>query len=124
MKLVNSIKYTNLESLTENEQESLKEILEKGFPEIARLIKNDFNLRVHTKVFEKEKVKKYSIHLKLESPTKMFNADVSGWDLRTAVHKAVDKIKNELRKLQKTKNRSNYLKIKRLKETSTVIRRN
>lgn len=123
MKLVNAIKYTNLDYLIDKEQNEIKAILLKEFDMISRLIKNDFNILVHIKTHSPEKRKKYSFHIRLESPTRNFGAESTAWDHKLAVHKAVNKIKNEIKKSQKYANKSTLLKLKELRRISSVIKR-
>ena len=113
MKLVNVIKYAGLSVLTEEEQELLKEILSREFEKISRLVSNDFNIMVHAKTYSKEKRRKYTLHVKLESPTKMYTSEAFGWDFKTVVHKAMNRIKTELEKSHK-KSKERVPKIKRL----------
>ena len=123
MQLTNSIKYANLDSLNEVEKAELREIATKEFEKISRLIKNDFNLLVHPKVYTKEKGRKYSIHLQIEAPTKMYSTEAAGWDLRLTAHEATKKIKNELSKSLKTKTLRKKFEAKKIKSLFSVIRR-
>lgn len=123
MQLTNSINYVNLDALTDKEKSNIKEILDKEFDKVSRIIKNDFNLLVHTKVYTKEKGKKYSIHLQIEAPTKMYSTEVAGWDIRLVAHEAINKIKNELNKSLKTKTLRKKVEAKKIKRMFSVIRR-
>lgn len=113
MKLVNVIKYAGLSVLTEEEQELLKEILSKEFEKVSRLLNNYFNILAHTKVYNKEKRRKYSIHLRVDSPTKMYTSEAFGWDFKTVVHKSINRIKKEIESSHK-KSDERVPKIERL----------
>lgn len=123
MQLTNSVNYVNLDALTDKEKSDIKEILDKEFDKVSRLIKNDFNLLVHTKVYTKEKGKKYSIHIQIEAPTKMYSTEAAGWDIRLTAHEAINKIKNELNKSLKTKTIRKKIEAKKIKRMFSVIRR-
>ena len=49
----NTIKYSGLSSLSEEEQETIKGITEKEYPKIQRMIKNKSDLSVHIRTMKK-----------------------------------------------------------------------
>jgi len=110
-----TIKYTNLKKLEPSEQEIIKEKLQKELNKFSRLIKNNLNVSVHPKLYNKEKRKRYTINLKINSPAKTFTAETSEWDLNTAINKTIIKVENQIKKIYKLNKRSLLkLKIQRL----------
>lgn len=105
------IKYKGLKQLTPQEQETLKTIITKKYPEIKRMIKNITDLKVNIKVHDKEgKRKRYQIFMQAIAPTIIFESKrketylkkLSDWDLARATHKAVNKLKKEIEHIMKT----------------------
>ena len=97
MKIVNIIQYIGLKDLDEQEQAIVKEIIGGNYEKIHRQIKNITNLVVDINVYEKrEAAKKYSVHLKVEAPTRIFTAQSVDWDLRRALHALIEKITFEI----------------------------
>lgn len=114
-KLINIIKYVNLKDLTKEEKDTVKNIIENEFEKIHRLFSGNLvNLKIHTKIYRKEKRKKYSIHLKAEAPTITFSTkSVADWDLKRVTRKSIDDLKNKIKhtfKHQKNKKEALTLK--------------
>jgi len=78
---------------------ALKKIAANEAFKLQRSIKNDFNLVIHFKEYQKDSKKhKYSVHLKVEFPGKMVAASQDDWDWRTAIRKTFTNAQNELGK--------------------------
>lgn len=102
----NIIKYSGLNGLIEEDQITVKNIVEKEFPRIQRLLKNITDLYVDVKTHDKGgKRKLYIIHMRTVSPTKIFaytpkeiDAKKSDyWDIASATHKAIEALENEIK---------------------------
>lgn len=100
----NLLEFTGLRELEPLEQTIIKGLANEYFPKIQREAKNDIDLLVHVKVYEKEgKRSKYSVHLKCIYATKVLDVNkVADWDLPRGVHEAFVALLNMLRK--RTKN--------------------
>ncbi len=103
----NIIKYSGLKDLNEQEQDKLKNLVEKEFPRIQRLVKNSADLIVAVKTMKKNSRKRFIISMRLEAPGKMYSkknkeTERGGdWDIAKAVHQELDglyfEIKHELK---------------------------
>lgn len=97
------IQYKGLDELDEFEKAELNKFSERYFPKIKRETKNltsvELHIKIHRKEFKKdEQRKKYSIHLRVIAPTKIFEASADDWDFPTAVHKAYENAILEIKK--------------------------
>ena len=99
------IKYSGLNTLNEEEQGTLKGIIEKEQERIKRLLKDITDLHVDVKTHDKGgKRKFYMIHIRAIAPTKNFaytpkEGDVKKsdyWDITAASHKAIDALEHEI----------------------------
>ena len=104
----NIIKYSGLKNLSDEEQSALKNIIEKEFPKIQRLMKNASDLNVNIKTLKKDKRKRFIISMKLDAPGKIFtvkNKDTErggDWDLIKSTHKELDSLYFEIKHSLKT----------------------
>lgn len=104
MKQINIIKFIGLKNLTDTQQTEVRDILNYQYEKIHRLIKNITNLIVTFKIYTKQgKANKFSVHIRLESPTQQFRSNASDWDLNKALHGAINKIINEIQHTFKQK---------------------
>jgi len=85
------------EDLSEQEREDAQRVLKDSYYKLERVIDFD-SLNVHVKVYEKEgKKKKFSVNAVLIC-SQNIRSDAIEWDLKKAVHKAIDKLVNEIEK--------------------------
>ncbi len=97
------IKYSGLKDLSSEEQSILKNIIEKEFPKIQRLLKNPADLMVHIKTLKKETRKRFLISMRLEMPGKILSnrnleTEKGGdWDLKKALHKEMKSLESEVK---------------------------
>ena len=104
MKQINIIKFVGLKNLTNIQQKEVKDILNYQYEKIHRLIRNITNLIITIKVYDKQgKANKFSVHIRLESPTQQFTSNASDWDLNKTLHKAIGKVINEIQHTFKQK---------------------
>ncbi|MEK6956134.1 MAG: hypothetical protein AABW52_05720 [Nanoarchaeota archaeon] len=110
--MVSKINYSGLNDLSKDEQFTLKSIMEKHFPKVARLLNEDSELFVYIKVLKKESRKRFNINLTLRSSKNTFkqsNKDTEkggDWDLAKSVHKSMDALENEVQHKLKIKEKS------------------
>jgi len=88
---------TNIEILNEKERKIAKKLFDEYYIKIQRLIKKPFSLKVYIREHEKEgQRRKLSINFELVYPGKMFKVKAFDWDLARAIHKALNKLMNEI----------------------------
>ncbi len=98
---VDNIKFVGLSKLriTKPQVEAVKKIASNEAFKIQRLLKQEFELSVHIKDYSKEgKQQKYSVHLHVTSPKVNLTVQQEDWDLRTALRKTFENVKNTLSK--------------------------
>jgi len=113
----NIIKYIGLNDLNRDEASSIKQIIEKDYEKIHRLLKNNItDLSVHVKTYGDGKVKKYSIHIRAEAPTrKLFSTEAFDRDIKRTMRKALTNIINEIKhNFDSKQTRLSKLKVKQV----------
>src|SRR3989344_100318 len=99
-----NIKFIGLKDLglQKYDVEALKKITANEAFKIQRVVKNNFNLSVHLKEYQKDGSRhKYAVNLRVEYPGKIITASQDDWDWRTAVRKTFANAKNEVNKMFK-----------------------
>jgi len=85
--------------LNEKEKQLVNRLLNEYYSRIQRQIKNLTSFNFDLKKYEKEgKAQKFSIHIGVEAPTGIFEADYADWDLARTIHKILNKLMNEIEK--------------------------
>ena len=96
----NIIKYIGLKRLDELDRAKLVKVMNSEYEKIHRAPNNITNLVVNVKIYDdsgnKDRRKKYSIHVRVESPTKQFASEDFDWDIAKAAHKSVNNILSEV----------------------------
>ena len=89
-----NIQIIGIKYLDEMELETVNRISERGLEKIKRELKNEVSITVHVKSYDKQgSQKKYSIHVKVIAPTRMFTSTKSvDWNLETALHQAFEDV--------------------------------
>lgn len=83
------------DKLDAKEKWELDKLSKEYYEKIKREIKKDFLLDIQIKVYEKGGKKKYSLNVKAENSV-IFKSNSFDWNLAKAVHKALNKIMNEI----------------------------
>lgn len=92
-----AIEIKGVELLDDKEKETANQLLNEYYPKIKIKLKNILSLKAHIKEYHKEgKRKKYSIHVEAIAPAKIFEASAFDWDFARTLHKAMNKIMNEI----------------------------
>jgi len=95
-----AISVRGIEDLSEEQKKIVDKLFNEYYNKIQRQLKNITSLEVHIKNYEsagkENKEKKFSIHIRVMSSTKNFEGDASDWDLARTLHKALNKIMNEI----------------------------
>lgn len=95
----NIVKYSGLKELNLIDQTKLKNIFENEYEKIHRLYGNNtMDLSVNVKIHDKGKTKKYSIHSRIEGPSKIISAESYDMDITAVSRDIIKKLKNELQK--------------------------
>lgn len=93
----NIIKYSGLNNLNLIEQTKLKNVAEKEYENIKRSYHNIMDLSINVKVHNQKK-KKYSIHARIEGPSKVFSAEAADWDVASVTREVLNSLNSELKK--------------------------
>lgn len=97
------IGWSNLK-VDDYERECVEKICSNESFKLQRIIKDPFDLKIHLKEYSQTgnrvagKQHKYSVHLKIEHPGKVFAVSQDDWDLRRAFHKAFANLQNAAKK--------------------------
>jgi CBS domain-containing protein len=77
---------------------SIKKIASNEAMKLQRKIKNELNITLHLKVYDKGGRQKFSVHIKLEYPGQLIASNQDDWDLETALRKTFENAKNAVKK--------------------------
>ncbi|MBW2997585.1 hypothetical protein KY349_04560 [Candidatus Woesearchaeota archaeon] len=96
------IQFIGLNELEDVDQQMVQTLATQYYDKIQRALKNLTSLVIHIKRYEKEGHRqKYSIHVRVIAPTKVFESskspEAATWDLASALHNA---FKNLVRQIQ------------------------
>ena len=93
----NIINIRGIELLSERQKQLVNRLLNEYYKRIFRMIKNLTVFEVTIKEYEKEgKQQKFSFNVKVVSPAGVFKADGFDWDFERSLHKALNKVMNEI----------------------------
>tara|TARA_Y100000310_G_C20401249_1_gene677485 strand:+ start:311 stop:655 length:345 start_codon:yes stop_codon:yes gene_type:complete len=88
--------------LKERQKRHLKEIASNEANKLQRWIDDQFAVTLHIKEYDQQsKKQRYSIGMRVEYPGKVLNSERSQrdtWDVKAALRKAFDSVKNNLEK--------------------------
>ncbi|MDP3989881.1 MAG: CBS domain-containing protein [archaeon] len=101
-----NIKFVGLKELDWHSYDvtALKKIAGNEAFKLQRALKNDFDLVIHMKEYQKDAKKhKYSVHMKVEFPGRIVTVSQDDWDWKTAVRKTFANAKNKVGKQFKGK---------------------
>lgn len=88
----------NAAKLEPYQKYNFKKIAANEAFKLQRKINNEFVLVIHLKEYGKGgKQQKYSVHMRLEYPGKIITSEQEDWDLETALRKAFNNAKNEVK---------------------------
>ena len=106
------VKFIGLKSLTQEETNLLSVLTEEYVTKYERNIP-DFNLIIRIKKLSKTGDKhKYSLHARMNCPTNILVSQAFDWDFPRVIHKAMQKLGNELQHKFKTEGHKNIPKIR------------
>ncbi|MBI4451383.1 hypothetical protein HY642_05385 [Candidatus Woesearchaeota archaeon] len=91
------VQFVGVSSLDADEQEVVQRLTTEYFEKIKRKLHNVTNMLVHVKVYAKGKRKKYALHVRVDAPTHIFEADAAhDWELPRALHKAFTDMQHQI----------------------------
>jgi predicted transcriptional regulator len=96
-----NIKFVGLNktNLTAHQKYSLRKITSNEAFKLQRKIKNQLDLVLHIKEYDKDGTKrKFAVNLRLEFPGQIITSSQEDWDFETALRKTFDNAKNSVRK--------------------------
>lgn len=94
------IQYVGVSDLNEEERAAVNRVTTEGYEKVKRDLQNLTNLLVHIKTYNKEgDRKKYSVHLRVDAPTKinLASSRSDDWEIAAAMHKAFDDVRAQIR---------------------------
>ncbi|MFH1276560.1 MAG: CBS domain-containing protein [Candidatus Woesearchaeota archaeon] len=94
-----NIRFVGLNSLRlePHQKYNLKKIASNESFKLQRQIKNNFDLVIHIKGYEKEGGnQKFSVHMRIDYPGQMLTSSQDDWDLETALRKTFNNAKNNV----------------------------
>lgn len=84
---LSKINYIGIKKITADEKQDLDTLLARLFPKLERKLPAMSDVTIHIKTYQKGgDRKKYSLHLRVCSGKRVFEAHHHDWDLRTATH--------------------------------------
>jgi cytoplasmic iron level regulating protein YaaA (DUF328/UPF0246 family) len=93
------IQFKGLKELEDDEKEILNQVSTEYYPKIKKKLHNTASVELHIKAHSKQgSKKKYSVHLKVIAPTKIFESESDDWDLVRTLRKAYEAMLVELEK--------------------------
>ncbi|MBI3623167.1 HPF/RaiA family ribosome-associated protein [Candidatus Pacearchaeota archaeon] len=91
------IEIAGLDLLSESEKAEYNRLIEEGFKKLKRKLKESSRLKIHIKVYSPEGNKrKFSLDFDLFFGSSHFHADSVDWDFVKAIHKAFEKLENQI----------------------------
>lgn len=91
------IQYIGLNSLESFDRKIVTDIAQSYTKKIARIINNDFSVKVHLKLYKEKGRNKYDMHVQVLAPTKTFTSTKGfGWKLTDVTHMAFTKVMKEI----------------------------
>ena len=92
------IQFTGLKDLNDDEKEILNTLSTEYYQKFKRELKNLTSMGVHVKIYTKGgKTKKYSLHVKVIAPTKIFESEkAADWDFARTLHKAFKDLEKQI----------------------------
>ena len=107
------IQYIGLEQLNEEEKSTLNKLSTEYYEKIKRTLKNETTIIVHIK--EHKKVgnrKKYSLHIRVQAPTKPFDSEKADWELAKVIHESFKDLERQIQHRLHTDDQANKPRMK------------
>ena len=96
--MVETIRLVGLNDLEDTQQEKLKDEAAKYYEKFGRYLRDITSFTVHIKEYKKEGTKcKYSLCVRLNAPSKIFEAEKTDWDFERTLHKTFKALDNEIK---------------------------
>ena len=117
-----ALSFIGLDSLSEDEVNSLKTYSDRFYQKASRIIINDPLVILHIKKMKTSgKRCKYSVHGRIESPKLLASVEYSDWDFIRALNKTFEKMESEIAHKFKTEGKNERVSFKKsMKEETTL----
>lgn len=104
------VQFIGLNTLQPLQQQEVKDITAAAFEKLKRDINTLHTMIVHIKEYQQDgNRQKYSLHVRLNSTARVFEScKAHDWDLRRAVHKAMNDVKQQISRRFKTEGKRSY----------------
>jgi len=91
------IQYVGINDLEDIHKAHLSKFSEEYYSRIQRKLHQDIRLRVHIKTFNKggERIK-YSVHINVMGPVKVFESSAHGWDFDKVMHQSFREMEKQI----------------------------
>ncbi|MCK4996667.1 hypothetical protein KAS08_00035 [Candidatus Pacearchaeota archaeon] len=96
--MVEVLKFSgDFDSLIETDKEMLRDFFMNFYSKAKMKLSNEISLEFVIKNYKEfGKSKKYTINFRLIAPTNILRVSATEWDLKKVIHKASDKMLNEI----------------------------
>lgn len=102
------IQITGIDEISEEDIDIVNTLANEYYAKIKRSLKNIVSIKLHVKQHSKTGNKhKSDIRVKVISPTRIFEAQESDWDLARTLHKVFKNIEREIQHKLKTDDQRN-----------------
>lgn len=107
------IQYIGLEQLNDEEKEILNRLSKEYYEKIRRTLKNETTIIVHVKEHKKTgNRKKYSVHVRVNAPTKPFDSENADWELAKVLHESFKDLERQIQHKLHTDDQENKPRMK------------
>lgn len=95
--MIKNIQFIGLNKLEDLEKDTFQTLTSKYYNKIKRIPREITSLTIHIKQHRKSHhVSRYSLHIKLVVPSKVFEVEKTEWGLTKLLHKSFNALENEL----------------------------
>jgi len=91
-----AIQYIGADVLDETQKADLDKLSTEYYDRIQRGLKNITSLKIHVKKHTKGGRGKFSIHLTVIAPTRVFECSASDWDFAKTLHMVFNEMQNQI----------------------------
>jgi hypothetical protein len=89
--------FAGLSELGQIEQDAFNTLSTKYLEKIKRIIYNISSIHMHIKQYKKtDSAPKYSLHIKVSIPGKVFEVEKTDWDISKVIHLCFEALINEI----------------------------
>ena len=93
---MDQIQYIGVNELKKEDKDIVDDLCTEYYGKVKRMLHNELLLKVRVKQYSKGGKPKFSIHIRAESPTKVFETSKDDWDIARTLHKAFNALMAEI----------------------------